>query len=88
MGLSGKGNNMKAEDMTKYLSGFSPESKVSIVVANPDKGSRSLYPVEDFLLLEKDRYNDNPCFVVCIGVPKSLDLVGVDEISDYDSRQA
>lgn len=64
---------MKVKELTKYLQEYSEDADISILVADPDKRRRKLYPVNQALLLAQDQDNDTPCILVDVGVAKSLD---------------
>lgn len=64
---------MNVEDFIEYLSEFSKDSKISMIVANPSVDVRKVYPIEEFHVLQKDNDNENPCFIIGVGKPKPLD---------------
>lgn len=70
---------MNVNDFIEYLSEFPKDSKVSMIVANPSKGVRKVYPIEEFHILEKDKDNETPCFIVGVGEPQPLDEYVLEE---------
>lgn len=63
---------MKNIDLINYLSQFSDDSELRVIVANQDKDVRELYPVKDFFLANQETYS-YPCFVIGVGKPKPSD---------------
>lgn len=62
---------MKNIDLINYLSQFSDESELSVIVANPDKDVREIYPVKDFFLMNEET-KSYPCFIIGVGKSEPL----------------
>lgn len=63
---------MRNIDLINYLSQFADDSELSMVVANPDKDVRNIYPLKDLFLLEPDEDRNFPCFMIGVGNAEPL----------------
>ena len=70
---------MKVSELEEYLSQFSKDSNISMIIANPNKDVRKIYPVSNFFMMDKDDDNEKPCFIVEVEKPKPLDEFALDE---------
>lgn len=64
---------MTIKSLIKYLSEFPENEGISIIIANPDKDARKLYPVKELLALSKNDDNTIPCLVITVKPPEPLD---------------
>lgn len=70
---------LKVSEFMDYLSQFSKDSNISMIIANPSKDVRQIYPVSNFFMMDKDEYNEKPCFIVEVEKPKPFDEFALDE---------
>lgn len=70
---------MKVSELMDYLSQFPKDSNISMIIANPSKDVRKIYPVRNFFMMDKDEDNEKPCFIVEVGKQKPLDEFVLDE---------
>lgn len=64
---------MKVKSLIKYLQEYPEDASVSILITNPDKNMRKVYPVNQIALLAQDKDNDIPCILVGVGEAENLD---------------
>lgn len=70
---------LKVQELMDYLSQFSKDSNISMIIANPSKDARQIYPVSNFFMMDKDDDNEKPCFIVEVEKSKPLDEFVLDE---------
>lgn len=63
---------MRNIDLMNYLSQFPDDSELSMVIANPDKDVREIYPVKDLFLMELEEDRNFPCFMIGVGKAEPL----------------
>lgn len=54
-------------DLMNYLSQFPDDSELSVIVANPDKDVRAVYPIKDLFLMQAEDDRNFPCLMIGVG---------------------
>ena len=64
------------KQLTEYLQKFTPDSTISLLIANPDKDVRKIYPVKEVSFIKREDPDWSiPCVVVEVGEGEPLDEV-------------
>lgn len=67
--------SFKNQELIEYLQQFAPDSKTAFIVANPNKKVRKAYPVKEVFVMQKDKDNDQPVFLIEVGEGEPLEEI-------------